>query len=55
MACLQAYNTWENNNVFLQKQIALNRADIIHDLKYGKITSLFPAKIFCDFPIGRDN
>ena len=36
---LQFYNTWVNINIFLLKQITLNREEIIHDLNYGKITT----------------
>ena len=39
-------------NVFLQKEITLNREEIIHNLNYGKILSLCPTKMFCDFPLG---
>ena len=49
---LQSYNTWVNIDVFLQKQITLNREENIHDLNYGKITSLLPTKIFHDFLLG---
>ena len=49
---LQFYNTWANIKCISTKQITLNREDIIHGLNYGNITSRFPAKIFCNFPLG---